>query len=284
MTDLNEYYQQLPSLIQTYMPSEAVVPVGVVVPAIMVLLGLGTAILGARLARPALMLAFTAAGAAGGALMGQRFGLPVIITMPTGALLFGAAGHFLHRLWVGALAGALLSLAVGGGYGFGMEGFWPKLQSYEELVATRTVDAAAVHPSLEAQAGSGDTVPTIQEWLAGARKHAVGFWRYATADNSALRRNIGLLGFTAGLFGMLIGFAAGRFTLIAGTAVIGTMMISSGVTVLTQTLNPDLFASAAQYPRAVAASCGLLLAASAVLQMMLTRTDKSAKKKKSAKS
>ena len=62
MTDFAEFYGQAESLLAPYVPSEAIVPVALILPATMVILGLATAVLGARMAKSLVTSSFASAG------------------------------------------------------------------------------------------------------------------------------------------------------------------------------------------------------------------------------
>ena len=278
MDEINQLGEQARMFFEHHVSPEVTVPLFIAMPIGLIVVGLGLAVLGAKMAKPALAIAFTLAGIVGGGLvLGAATGVAPGIGMLIGGLVCGVCGYLLHRLWVGLAAAVLMSMLAGGGYG--AQSLVPALQTYDvefpRMVAGKTDEFTVPETDREAKVFSTE----FQQWVDDAGQWGSGFWKHASAGDTGLTRYLPMVAFGAGLFGLVVGLVAPRFMMISLTSVMGVAFMTSGSTALTQRFEPALYASAMGHPWAMWVACGALLLGSLILQTLLTRSDKSKPKK-----
>ena len=110
MDEINQRGEQARMFFEHHVSPEVTVPLFIAMPIGLIVVGLGLAVLGAKMAKPALAIAFTLAGIVGGGLvLGAATGVAPGIGMLIGGLVCGVCGYLLHRLWVGLAAAVLIS-------------------------------------------------------------------------------------------------------------------------------------------------------------------------------
>jgi len=265
MNALQQLGEQVRLFCEHHVPTEATLPVFVAGPAVLVGVGVITAVLGAKLVRPTLTLTFAIAGAVVGANVGESLGISLPLTSALTAAVFGLAGFYFLRLWVGLLTCALFAGLATGSYG--AHRLMPQLETYgqtpPEVIAEQNANFTV--PSIEAQ--QMQLNPEFKTW-------ANQFWNDATAADQTLQRDVVVAGIAAGVFGLLLGLVAVRFTLIVVTSAIGTSLLLCGATALVHQLQPEFYRACVTHPQAAGIMGGTCLLASLVLQFLLTRSHK----------
>ena len=266
MNNLERLTEQARVFAEHHIPTEAMVPVALAVPIVMIVVGLVVAVLGAKLARPCLTTAFGVSGAIIGGISAQAMGVSVPIGVLVGVVVMGVCGFVLHRLWVGMVTCALLSAVAIGIYG--SHGVLPHLADYAkvapEAVTVHDARFTTDHPTKQAI----HLNPEFKQW-------AKDFWQDVTSQNTSLQRNLSMVAVSAGLLGLLLGLVAVRLTLVVLTSVVGTALFTSGATALAYQFQPEFYDAGLSHPHALGLACGTFLVGSLVLQALLTRSEKS---------
>ena len=262
MNDLSELVDQGRMFAEQHVPAEVLsqaVPVGAALLAVGVLIS----VLGARLVRPVVTLAFAGAGAALAMRYAHLVDVPLPVTGLVAAVVLGGVGYALHRLWVGlliAVVASSLALSV-----FGYYRIVPELPAFQETYAPDVAaDAAGEFALLDPSGQAEYNFRSPKTW-------ARDFWAHLTSRQADIGGKIAVIVAGAALVGLLFGLLATRGALIACTALVGTSLVMSGVSLLVSRLAPDIHASAVGQPRLVAGAWAGLLLASLVLQALLNR-------------
>ena len=271
MNALEQITEQVRLLAEHHLPTETAVPVFVVGPAVLVILGLLTAVLGAKLARPTIALGFAIGGAAFGGAAGQMLAVSVPLCAVIGAAVFGVSGFVLLRLWVGVATCVLFSVIAAAGYG--THRALPHLESYAEPAPPAVVSPEHRFGTPEPRIQELHLNPEFNEWLED-------LYRHVTSNDATLQRNLVLSAALAGIVGLILGLVAVRFTLIVLTSMIGTALLIGGTTVLACHYKPEFYRAAMAHPEALGMACGTFLLGSLVLQGLLTRSNKSRRSSK----
>ena len=262
MYDLSELVDQGRLFAEQHVPAEVltrVVPVGVAVVAAGVLIS----VLGARLVRPVLTLAFFGAGAAVAGRYANMVDIPPPVTMLLGGVLLGCFGYVLYRLWVGLLiAGVVVTVAMSV---FGYYRILPEVPAFEAIASPTEVDDSAVEFAL---LEPGEQIEYNQR---SPETWARDFWAHLTSRQADIGNKMAVIGAVAALAGLLLGLLATRGALIACTALVGTSLVMSGASLLASRLAPQIYTSALEQPRLVTGAWVGLLIASLVLQGLLNR-------------
>ncbi len=273
MNALQHAIDHVRSLANHHLPVDATVSVSIVVPAVLLIVGLIMAVLGAKLVRPILTLGFAGLGCAIGVWCGQAWALPMGITSTVGTVVLGIAGFLLLRLWVG-LAACIFFSVVSAGL-FGSPTVLSHLDSYAIAAPEALVNAGDVTDV--GSAGSLRAIRVNPEF----RTWATGFWNDVQIKHASFGRHLGLITIAAGIFGLLLGLMAVRFTTVLLTTLIGTSLLTSSATALSFQIHPTLYQGIVEHPQMFAAAAGSFVICSFVLQALLTRSDKSGSPKKS---
>ncbi|MFQ5490806.1 MAG: hypothetical protein ACE5GE_08810 [Phycisphaerae bacterium] len=262
MNGLSEALRQGQMFAEQHLPAEMLsqtVPMGIVI------LGFGVvvSVLGARLVRPVLTFALGLAGALAAFRFAPHLQVPVPITILATGLLVGLIGFWLHRLWVGIIVAMLASsvaLSV-----FGYYRVLPELDQF-----------AQVNPGSIAASASGEfTLPDPVDQAGynqpSPKTWAKDFWAHLTARQVDVDKKIAVIGAGAALVGLMLGLLATRGALILCTALIGTSMVASGLTLIATTVSPEAYASALDRPKVLTGAWAGLFCASLVIQALLNR-------------
>ena len=273
MNALDQLGEQLRQFAEHHVPTEATVPVFVAGPIVIVAIGLITAVLGAKLARPSLTLAFAIAGAAFGAGVGSSYDISQPLAASIAAVVMGLAGFFLHRLWVGVITCVLFASLATGTYG--THRLIPQIEQYPQPPPEVLAQAPETFTVPTPQAQDTHLNPQFKTW-------AKAFWTDANQRDKSLTRDLVLAGATAGVLGLLLGLVAVRMTLILVTSLIGTTLLISGGTALVHEYQPDFYQACVANPSVAGIMGGVCLLASMILQLLLTRSEKSRRESKQA--
>jgi hypothetical protein len=290
MTDYSPILENVGELIRQHLPQEIAVPVFTAGPVALAVFGLGMAVLGAKLSRFALTVAFGVVGVGLGIWVCQRADFSMVVGAPVGAIVFGVVGFALRRLWIGAIAAAMLVSIATGGYGY--RAVLPHVESiaampdwvapgagqdvadtlgFSKSAGTSTASSGRVSSGKyvvpDEQTQQAHLNPAFTDWLDSV-------WTKATASDVNLKRNMLALAGGVGLFGLLVGLMAPRLTVVLLTSVVGTSMLISGLTAAARHWYPETYEASIQHPQALGVGCSLFLVGSLVLQFLLTRPDK----------
>jgi len=280
---LSELVDVVRRLWETHVPAEFQVPVLPVAIGILVV-GIGLSVLGAKLARSGITCGF----AAGGMLIALALpiGLPLVVAVLVGTVVIGGIGYMLFRLWVG-LAMAVFFAAVAAG-AYGSHTVVPHLLTYEsthDFEGTFTlpdpsqtsasfraftfVESSETARSFASVTTSG--AATAENVLSNVRAWADDFWLYVKEQEVDVNRRMLGIAMGAALFGLLLGMVLPRFTLIGVSAVVGTVLVMSGLAGMASHYQVDLQPTAELHGKTVAVAGIVFLFASVLLQAMLTR-------------
>jgi hypothetical protein len=225
--------------------------------------GVVIAVLGARLVRPVVTIAFALAGVWLASRFASQINLPVPVTLALVALLVGGFGYVLHRLWVGLFIAAMSAVVALSAFGY--RDILPEVPVFQEFHAS----AAADDTDLDF------TLLTPDEQLAynhpSPETWARDFWAHLSSRHADIRGKMAVIGVGAALAGLLIGLVATRGALIVCTALLGTSLVMSGLSLVVSRTAPEVHASALERPELLAGACVGLLATSIVIQGLLNR-------------
>ena len=261
---IGQVIQQLQGLWDAHVPSQYHLPV---VPTALgfLILGVGLAVLGARLARGGLTLACASLGGLVAFSLRSHVSWSPSLLLAAGMVAGGVLGYVLFRLWVGVAAAAVCSLFALGVYGSRM--IVPHFVDYDSVHNFNgsfvIPEAAESDISSPAESG-GPSVERVEAWFRD-------FWLYVKSKESDVNTWVAGIALGAALFGFGVGSVLPRFTLILGTACLGTTLVLSGMAALAKHSKADLYDAALANPRTVGIVGLVLVATSLVLQGLLTR-------------
>ncbi len=246
---------------------------------VVLLLGVGLSVLGAKFARAGLTTGFVVFGGSVGLwfsnLTGQAFA-PLICVL-TGALLFGIIGFQTFKLWIGVGAAIVFSSVAMGAFGYNQ--LLPHVVEYQETasVVDRTPEGT-----------TNFVVPTVTEQkdylLRDPRVWASNFWNFLTDRDIATANNARALAIVALLTGLCMGLIAVRWALIIATSIVGTSMVTTGLATLMTHSVPDTYQAFNKNPVLLGVVVGGFLVTSLVLQTLLSRKGSSDKAEPADKS
>lgn len=236
---------------------------------VLLVLGIGISVFGAKLAK------FAVAGACGlvGAFLGAQMAREGGFAVPPCAVVAGAmlavVGYLTFRLWVGVITAgvvALLALSI-----FGHEKLGTHLAEFRQKQGA-LVQPAPVDLAVAATAGvplvTSDFVPPV---LPGTEQSVVQFWSFLRERDSVLAVQSKVVAVAAALAGLFLGVVLVRVMLILSTSLIGTVLtVSAGIGILASVL-PSALASIQGNPSVSAVGMGGLLVTSLIVQALLTR-------------
>ena len=261
MTDLAPIIEQFRSFVTHSVPPpmlERTVAISIV----LLVLGIGVSVLGAKLARPGLTALIGLLGGLGGVLFAQKAGFNAVIGGLVGAGMFATVALLTFRIWVGVATAVVASaLALGA---FGYHRVAPLAPEFEGMVASSpaTEGARFTIPSPADQQAYRDRTP---------RQWADEFWTFATGKDAALELNSWLVGLGALAGGLFLGVIAMRWMLILSTSVFGTALVASSVATLIAHCVPESYQAFPKHPAIVGMGVGAFLVTSLILQTLLTR-------------
>ncbi len=257
--------RQFASLLGQVLPQE-IVPSAVVTALLLLILGVGVSVLGAKFARWLLSIMFAVGGLILGLRVTQMLNLPIAGAL-VGGLVVGCVGYLLHRLWVGMAAACLLaSLAFSL---FSVQYVLPRLDALPASASPVEL------PSVE-----GELEPLIPQSSQAALDAG---WRKLKTDAEVLaheildqeprlRRVAGAVVLIAGGVGLLMGIMFCRMTLILITSALGTLVIMGGIVLLGPAVGVDAYQSYEMSPHTAYATTLSFFVVSVVLQWILTRS------------
>lgn len=263
MDQLAQYAQQLGDIYNEHAPTlRASLPTAVMT----LVFGVTICVLGAKLARWLITVAFAAGGLVAGLLLGGQTDVAPLAVALMGAAALGAVGFVLHRLWVGLATGAFLASVAFGVISAQM--ILPHVEEFRELqltAAREEVTHFEPGPVGEAMQVSWDHV----------RNTTASLIDFAIAKEPNLRK-YGFLGVIfAGGLGLLMGIFLCRLTLILFSAAFGTSLIAVGLTMLGGHLQVDILELCQQRPEMSAVALACFFVFSIILQTLLTRRARS---------
>ena len=225
-------------------------------------LGLILALWGTRVFRPVLVLAFAAGGAWVGLAGNQWLGLGQWFCLISAALVFGALGFVLYRLWVGVGWAALLVCA-----GLSVLGYRQALPHWEAFDQSRLTEAILAEdafqpPTVEEQASFNQPDPAV---VLGK------FGSYLAENVPHIQRNALLIIVLVGVVGLLMGLVAVKFTVILASSLVGVSLLGSAVGYGLQRFEPEILERALGRPAAVWAGLGLAVVLSMAIQWFQVR-------------
>lgn len=249
-------------------------PTGAVPVALILLtLGIGLSVLGAKFARFALTTSFVIAGGVLGDRFAFAFDFHRAICVPIGAVLVGLIGFQTFRLWVGVAIAMLVSAFVVSG--FSAKTVLPHLAEYTDTTLPAFGEGAPAGetefaiPSPEEQAKYVNRDPSI--WFSN-------FWKFLTERDPNIAQNTQALAILTALGGLCLGLMAVRPSLIISTSLFGTALVVSGVATLLANSVPSAYSSIESNPRIIGLGVAAFLATSLLLQTMLMRKSTVGKK------
>jgi hypothetical protein len=214
--------------------------------------------LGAKLARPAVTLLFAGLGVVAAGTFLVQLDLPPVARYVLAAVVFGVVGFAAFRLWVGLGTGVLLAAIAVGAYG--SQRILPHWATFTETYPA--VSTEYVIPD--------EPIADRDPWESLAQSSR-DFWAHVTAQETDLERDSLLIAAVAGIFGLVLGAIAVRFTLVVSTALLGTLLVVSGLGLGLHALSPGALATLPDHPNVVTGVVLSFLAASLILQTLLTR-------------
>jgi hypothetical protein len=254
---LADLLTQIAGFVRQHVPPEQL-PRADLTAAGLALVGVLLSTLGAKLARPGVTLLFAGLGVVAAGTFLARLDLPPAARYVLAAVVFGVVGFAAFRLWVGLATGALLAAIAVGAYG--SQRILPDWESYTETYTAAS--AEYVIPD--------EPIADRDPWESLAESSR-DFWAHVTAQDTDLERNTLLIAAVAGIFGLVLGAIAVRFTLVVSTALLGTLLVVSGLGLGLHALSPEALARLPDHPKLVTGAVLGFLAASLILQTLLTR-------------
>ncbi|MCH7994395.1 MAG: hypothetical protein IIB57_08120 [Planctomycetes bacterium] len=265
MTELTPIFDQVKAFVEQN-ASSGVVNHSMLVAVMFLAAGVGLSVLGAKLARPGVVVALGVLGAYGGLIFARESGFSSIVCTAVGAGMVGTIAHLTFRLWVGVAAAVVLSSVALGTFSY--QQIVPHVASFQDSLTTDTGQFSLPSPAEQAEYRSR----TPQQW-------ANQFWAYVTARDAHVGRNGVLLGAGAALMGLFLGVVAMRWMLILSTSLVGTVFVTAAIGAIVFNLFPS-YRSLEVRPAVLSAGMGGFLVASLILQTMLTRKAPTSSEKK----
>jgi len=230
-------------------------------------IGLVLALWGVRVYRSVLVLAFAGAGAWVGLAANQWLGMGQWFCLVAGMLVFGALGLVLHRLWLGAAWGAMLSFAALSG--LGAHQAWPHWSGFSDSHLSNVVltEAQFEVPSEAEQErfNSPDPAEVFRE-----------FGSYLAQEVPGLKRNTTIAAALAGVVGLLMGLLAVKFTAILASSLLGVAFLAASVGYCLSRFQPRILEQGLGRPAAVWLGFGLVVLLSMSIQWFQARSPKNA--------
>ena len=261
MNDFAQLVEQARLYTLQWLPADvalSVVPTALV----MLVLGIGVAVLGAKLARFTITSVFILAGAGAGFLFSHAYQFPPTICTLTAALFVGLIGHLAFRFWVGlGLSVVLAGLVVGG---FSYARLSPHVSAFEQQ-GLKVSDGTETLP-LAGESKAEATMSPQQWW-----PKFIAFVQQRDADAERVGSALAALALMTGL---LIGLVAARLALIVSTSALGTFLVLGGSGALCAHFGSVDYRLGSRYPVVVGIALGAFFATSLFLQTWMTRRPK----------
>ncbi|MHC5111435.1 MAG: hypothetical protein ACYTHJ_16330 [Planctomycetota bacterium] len=288
MPDIATYLETVGNLLrqhQIHFDAAHIVPTA----SLVLIGGIAISVLGAKLARPAFIMAAAVIGAGVGLAFAERSGYSVPLSILVSAGLVAAVGYMTFRLWVGV--GVMLMLASLTFGGFGVRNLLPLLPAFEESYQATLVTAPSATPTAGGGTGSeasaeeiatvSFSIPSAQAQMESASR-AVSelgqrFWSFATEKQPNLSQQAQALGIGTLIVGLFFGVLAVRWSLVLSTSLGGTLLVMSSVLALLSQFSASTYQTLTSSPVAVGITTGGFFLTSVILQALLTREAKSDK-------
>ncbi len=247
MNSVLESWESILETIRHHLPAELTSNV-LVAAGVTGVVGLILSLWGAKVFRAAIVIGFLGLGAWGGLAADQWLNLGMWFCVISCALLSGAIGLVLYRLWVGVGWAFILSsvaLSV-----LATNSAVPHWQPFQDSRTAQTVLVAGNFqpPSVEQQARFNS--PELRQVFAD-------FGGYLTENVPNIKRNSVLIGGLAGTLGLLMGLLAVRFTMILASSITGVILLTSTTMYGLSRYRPDLLEQWTSKPAAVLAAMGI---------------------------
>lgn len=260
--------------VQQHAPSELLteaIPVGI----LCLVAGIGVSVLGAKLGRFAMTCGFVLLGGYIGSLFARETGFASPVCGLLGALMVGIIGYHTFRLWVGLLVACVLTAVVLGVFGY--QRVLPHVSEFDHLgpVASASVTDPYTVPTPQEQKSYQNR--TLREW-------AGELWSFVTAKDEHAAQDGRALALGAMVTGLCLGVLAVRWALILSTALVGTALVTTGLTGLLTRSVPGSYEAIQAHPNLVGVGMGAFLVSSLILQTLLTRKAPSGKAESKSKS
>lgn len=271
MSELQPIVEHARAFFMQQLPADAatrIVPIAV----LFLMAGVGLSVLGAKLAKPAMTIAFVLAGAVAGWAFARQAEIPAAIGAIVAAGMFGTIAYLTFRMWVGLAAGVVLSVVALGTFGY--RNVVPQVHEFEGVVAW-TPTAGATQISAQDPSGNPSyTEDNPAEWVSR-------FWAFVKARDASIEDQVRMVGLASLVVGAFLGVVAVRWMLIVTTSLVGTVCVVSGVTTLLTHWIPTSYPTMQSNPAVMGMGVGGFLVTSLILQTLLTRSGppKDSKKK-----
>lgn len=263
MTELQRVWEQLGAVTQQHLPSDVVTNAAWGA-GLMLLLGIGISVFGAKLARFGLTSFFVLLGGALGAHVAQLIDLPVVPSLAIGAATLGVIGFISYRFVVGLMVAGVIAALVAGAFSYAR--VLPHVSTFDApALASATPGAEGGEFTLltpEAQQAYRDRTP--EEWFSD-------FWAHVGQIDATTPRYVQALAICGGLAGLLLGLLLSRAAVIVAAAVIGTAFVTSSLAMLATRFAPGAYEAGFGHPMVVAVAGGAFLVASLIVQTLVTR-------------
>ena len=264
MEHVTQVLQQIEALARQHTPPD-VWSKGIPIALGVLLLGVGVAVLGAKLARPGVTCVFSLVGGYLGLTFATALGFHPAVCTLVGATAIGVIGHMTFRLWVGVAMAAVVCIVALGVFGYNR--LAPHISEFQQ--------------SLDLSAPVAFSVPTPDEQRTNreyaAATWASDFWTYVQSKDPNVQHNARAIATASILSGLLLGLLATRAATIVSTAFLGTAMIALAITGLFSRLIPNFDGWMLSRPMVSGALFGGFLVTSLVLQASLSRKAAAAK-------
>jgi len=259
MDQLAQYAQQLADLYGQNAPK---LPASLPAAVMTLVFGVAICVLGAKLARWLITVAFAVGGLVAGLSLGGRVDLAPLVTALLGASALGAIGFTLHRLWVGLATGAFLATVAFGVVSTQM--VFPHVNEFRE----QQLVAAQADPSRDQAGAVGEAMNAGWDQFWGMTD---SFKQFVAEREPNLQKYGVIAVLFAAALGLLMGIFLCRLTLILFTAAFGTSLIAGGMAMLGHHVEVDMFTLCQQRPDMSALALGAFFVFSIILQTLLTR-------------
>ncbi|MBI4716197.1 MAG: hypothetical protein HY763_00170 [Planctomycetes bacterium] len=261
MNDISPVVDQVRLFMEQQLPTD---PLTRAIPLALMLLvaGVALSVLGAKLAKPGIAVAFAGLGAMVGVAFGRDSALPTPLCALVAAAMMGAVGHLTFRLWVGLGTAAVFTLLTWGAFGY------RNVLPYAAEFQGRSSSPAQVQSEMGVMPLP---VPGVEQLDRTPRQWAEDFWSFVAAKDAGVERDARMLGTAAMLTGLFLGVIAVRWMAILSTSLVGTALVVSGVGTLLTQLVPGVYQAVTAGPTILGIGVGGFLVTSLIIQTLITR-------------
>lgn len=255
---LSQIVERLRALWELHVPAQYHPP-ALPAAALALILGIGIAVLGARVARGGATLVFACIGGLAAWSLQSHVNWSPALVLAGGMLAGALAGFVLFRVWVGLAAAAVLAALALGVYG--NHHIAPHFVEYD---AAHNFNGAFVIPEAPASDTSPGKLDRLHAWWQD-------FWLYVQSKESDVNTWVAGVALVSAVMGFAVGSLLPRLTLILGSGCLGTALVLAGIAVLAKHSSADLYQAALANPRVIGIVSLVLLGVSLLLQGLLTR-------------